>query len=244
MDRFPTAIKAFYFQPDPERPEVALGVDVLAPEGYGEIIGGGQRIHDPDLLLKRIEEHKLPKEAFDWYIDLRKYGTVPHGGFGMGIERVRGVDLRAGARPRDHRLPAMLYRPDVPLNLCSMTAHMHIAIIGAPLDLGQGRRGVDMGPSALRVAESQHDAARRSATRSRTWATFPWTRPKACPTATATPSICRRSPRPASASAIMVERRAGQRHGAAGAGRRSFRRGRHRGRRVAVLPRRASRRSA
>jgi asparaginyl-tRNA synthetase len=87
VDRFPTAIKAFYMQPDPERPEVALGVDVLAPEGYGEIIGGGQRIHDPELLMKRIEEHKLPPEAFQWFIDLRKYGTVPHGGFGMGIER-------------------------------------------------------------------------------------------------------------------------------------------------------------
>jgi asparaginyl-tRNA synthetase len=87
VDRFPSVIKAFYMAPDPARAEVALGVDVLAPEGYGEIIGGGQRIHDPELLLKRIEEHKLPKEAFDWYIDLRKYGTVPHGGFGMGIER-------------------------------------------------------------------------------------------------------------------------------------------------------------
>jgi len=87
VDRFPTAIKAFYMAPDPVRPEVALGVDVLAPEGYGEIIGGGQRIHDPELLLRRIAEHNLPKEAFDWYIDLRKYGTVPHGGFGMGIER-------------------------------------------------------------------------------------------------------------------------------------------------------------
>ena len=87
VDRYPTAIKAFYFEPDPERPDVVLGVDVLAPEGYGEIIGGGQRIHDPELLLKRIEEHHLPKETFDWYIDLRKYGTVPHGGFGMGIER-------------------------------------------------------------------------------------------------------------------------------------------------------------
>jgi asparaginyl-tRNA synthetase len=87
VDRYPTEIKAFYFEPDPERPEVVLGVDVLAPEGYGEIIGGGQRIHDPELLLKRIEEHKLPKEAFNWYLDLRKYGTVPHGGFGMGIER-------------------------------------------------------------------------------------------------------------------------------------------------------------
>jgi asparaginyl-tRNA synthetase len=87
VDRYPTAIKAFYMAPDPARPEVSLGVDVLAPEGYGEIIGGGQRIHDLDLLLKRIEEHNLPKEAFDWYVDLRKYGTVPHGGFGMGIER-------------------------------------------------------------------------------------------------------------------------------------------------------------
>jgi asparaginyl-tRNA synthetase len=87
VDRYPTSVKAFYFQPDPERPELALGVDVLAPEGYGEIIGGGQRIHDPELLLKRIDEHHLPREAFNWYIDLRKYGTVPHGGFGMGIER-------------------------------------------------------------------------------------------------------------------------------------------------------------
>jgi asparaginyl-tRNA synthetase len=87
VDRYPSAIKAFYMAPDPDRPEVALGVDVLAPEGYGEIIGGGQRVHDAELLLKRIEEHGLPKEAFDWYLDLRKYGTVPHGGFGMGIER-------------------------------------------------------------------------------------------------------------------------------------------------------------
>jgi asparaginyl-tRNA synthetase len=87
VDRFPASFKAFYFEPDPERPELVLGVDVLAPEGYGEIIGGGQRIHDVELLLKRIEEHHLPKEAFDWYIDLRKYGSAPHGGFGMGIER-------------------------------------------------------------------------------------------------------------------------------------------------------------
>jgi asparaginyl-tRNA synthetase len=87
VDRFPTEIKAFYFEPDAERPEVVLGVDVLAPEGYGEIIGGGQRIHSAELLMKRIEQHKLPKEAFDWYLDLRKYGSVPHAGFGMGIER-------------------------------------------------------------------------------------------------------------------------------------------------------------
>jgi len=87
VDGYPSAVKAFYMQPEPSRPEVALCVDILAPEGYGEIIGGGQRIHDYDLLLRRIEEHKLPKQAFDWYLDLRKFGTVPHGGFGMGIER-------------------------------------------------------------------------------------------------------------------------------------------------------------
>ncbi len=87
VHRYPAAVKAFYMQPDPERPEVALGVDVLAPEGYGEVIGGGQRIHDLDLLLRRIEEHHLPPEAFNWYVDLRKYGSVPHAGFGMGIER-------------------------------------------------------------------------------------------------------------------------------------------------------------
>jgi asparaginyl-tRNA synthetase len=87
IDRYPTPVKAFYFQPDPDRPDVALGVDVIAPDGYGEIIGGGQRIHDLDLLLKRLEEHNLPKEAFDWYVDLRKFGSVPHAGFGMGVER-------------------------------------------------------------------------------------------------------------------------------------------------------------
>ncbi len=110
VDRFPTAIKAFYMQPDPERPEVALGVDVLAPEGYGEIIGGGQRIHDPELLLKRIEEHHLPKEAFDWYIDLRKYGTVPHGGFGMGIERCVAWVCGLEHVRETIAFPRMLYR--------------------------------------------------------------------------------------------------------------------------------------
>jgi asparaginyl-tRNA synthetase len=88
VHRYPAAIKAFYMKPDPERPELALGVDVLAPEGYGEIIGGGERLADLDLLLARIEEHQLPREAFEWYLDLRRYGSVPHGGFGMGIERV------------------------------------------------------------------------------------------------------------------------------------------------------------
>jgi asparaginyl-tRNA synthetase len=73
--------------PDPERPELSLSADVLAPEGYGEIIGGSQRIHDHDLLLERLREHNLPIAAFQWYLDIRKYGTVPHSGFGMGIER-------------------------------------------------------------------------------------------------------------------------------------------------------------
>jgi asparaginyl-tRNA synthetase len=87
VDRYPMEIKAFYFQPDEQRPEVALGVDVIAPEGYGEIIGGGQRIHDLALLEKRLAEHGLPREAFEWYLDLRRFGSVPHGGFGMGVER-------------------------------------------------------------------------------------------------------------------------------------------------------------
>jgi asparaginyl-tRNA synthetase len=88
VHRYPSDIKAFYMKPDPARPEVALCVDVLAPEGYGEIIGGGQRLDDYDLLLQRIHEHKLPQEAFEWYLDLRRFGSVPHSGFGMGIERV------------------------------------------------------------------------------------------------------------------------------------------------------------
>jgi asparaginyl-tRNA synthetase len=110
VDRYPSAIKAFYMAPDPERPEVALGVDVLAPEGYGEIIGGGQRIHDPELLLKRIEEHHLPREAFEWYIDLRKYGTVPHGGFGMGIERAVAWICGLEHVRETIAFPRMLYR--------------------------------------------------------------------------------------------------------------------------------------
>jgi len=110
VDRYPSEVKAFYFEPDPDRPEVALGVDVLAPEGYGEIIGGGQRVHSLELLLKRIDEHKLPREAFNWYIDLRKFGSVPHAGFGMGIERavswICGLDHLREAIP----YPRMLNR--------------------------------------------------------------------------------------------------------------------------------------
>ncbi|MDN5338276.1 MAG: asparaginyl-tRNA synthetase [Thermotogaceae bacterium] len=85
---YPRHIKAFYMQPDPQRPEVVLCDDMLAPEGYGEIIGASQRIHDYDLLIERIKENNLPLEAYDWYLDLRKYGSVPHSGFGMGLERV------------------------------------------------------------------------------------------------------------------------------------------------------------
>ncbi len=88
VHRYPMAIKPFYMQPDPQDPDLALCMDILAPEGYGEIIGGSQRVHEPDLLEQRIQEHGLPEEAFRWYFDLRHYGSVPHSGFGMGIERV------------------------------------------------------------------------------------------------------------------------------------------------------------
>ena len=84
---YPTACKAFYMEPWPGRPEVSKSVDLLAPEGYGEIIGGSERISDPDLLEQRIREHNLPAEAFSWYVDLRRYGSVPHSGFGLGVER-------------------------------------------------------------------------------------------------------------------------------------------------------------
>jgi asparaginyl-tRNA synthetase len=110
VDRFPTEIKAFYFEPDPDRPELALGVDFIAPEGYGEIIGGGQRIHNLDLLLKRLDEHQLPREAFDWYVDLRKFGSVPHAGFGMGIERFVAWMCGLEHIRETIAFPRMLYR--------------------------------------------------------------------------------------------------------------------------------------
>jgi len=87
VHRYPMELKAFYFKKDPTNPRVALGMDVLAPEGYGEIVGGGQREEDYDTLVKAIQEHKLPQEAFDWYLDLRRWGSVPHAGFGLGLER-------------------------------------------------------------------------------------------------------------------------------------------------------------
>lgn len=110
VDRYPTQVKAFYFEPDPDRPEVALGVDVIAPEGYGEIIGGGQRIYDLDLLLKRLDEHGLPREAFNWYLDLRKFGGVPHSGFGMGLERFVAWMCGLEHIRETTAFPRMLYR--------------------------------------------------------------------------------------------------------------------------------------
>ncbi|PYQ97211.1 MAG: asparagine--tRNA ligase [Acidobacteria bacterium] len=110
VHRYPAAVKAFYMKPDPERADVALGVDVLAPEGYGEIIGGGERLADRDLLLARIKEQGLPQAAFEWYVDLRRYGTVPHGGFGMGIERVVAWICRLEHVRETIPYPRMLYR--------------------------------------------------------------------------------------------------------------------------------------
>jgi asparaginyl-tRNA synthetase len=87
VTHWPAEIKSFYMQPAEDDPTKVLGLDLLAPEGYGEIIGGSQRIHDPELLDKRIREHDLPMEAFEWYLDVRRHGSVPHAGFGMGLER-------------------------------------------------------------------------------------------------------------------------------------------------------------
>ena len=110
IHRYPSQCKAFYMEPDPQRPEVVLCVDMIAPEGYGEIIGGGQRSASYEHLLKKIKEENLPVEAFRWYLDLRKYGSVPHSGFGMGIERVLawicGLSHLREAIP----YPRMLYR--------------------------------------------------------------------------------------------------------------------------------------
>ena len=110
VDRYPANVKAFYFQPAPERPEVVLGVDFIAPEGYGEVIGGGQRIHDLDLLLQRLKEHSLPAEAFNWYLDLRRYGSVPHAGFGMGVERFVAWMCGLEHIRETIAFPRMLYR--------------------------------------------------------------------------------------------------------------------------------------
>jgi asparaginyl-tRNA synthetase len=110
VTHYPTAIKAFYMKPDPEAPDKALCVDVLAPEGYGEIIGGGQRLDDLRLLEQRIKEHDLPQDAFEWYLDLRRYGTVPHGGFGMGVERCVAWICKLDHVRETIPYPRMLYR--------------------------------------------------------------------------------------------------------------------------------------
>jgi asparaginyl-tRNA synthetase len=110
VHRFPAATKAFYMAPDPERPELSLSADILAPEGYGEIVGGGERLADHEVLLQRIKEHDLPEEAFQWYLDLRKYGTFPHAGFGMGIERVITWICGIEHLRETIAFPRMLYR--------------------------------------------------------------------------------------------------------------------------------------
>ncbi|MGD0036206.1 MAG: asparagine--tRNA ligase [Bacteroidota bacterium] len=110
VHHYPSEVKAFYMKRDPENPKVALAVDVLAPEGYGEIIGGSQREDDLDVLLARIKEHKLPQEAFEWYIDLRRFGSVPHSGFGLGVERTVGWICGLEHVRETIPFPRMIYR--------------------------------------------------------------------------------------------------------------------------------------
>jgi asparaginyl-tRNA synthetase len=110
VTHYPVAVKAFYMKPDPVQPDKVLCVDILAPEGYGEIVGGGQRLDDLEVLLSRIKEHGLPQEAFEWYVDLRRYGTVPHGGFGMGVERLVAWICKLDHVRETIPYPRMLYR--------------------------------------------------------------------------------------------------------------------------------------
>jgi len=110
ITHYPTAIKAFYMKPDPNRPEVVLCADLIAPEGYGEIIGGSQRIDDPALLEERFQTHRLPKEAYAWYLDLRRYGSVPHAGFGLGLERTVAWICGLDHVRETIAFPRMLYR--------------------------------------------------------------------------------------------------------------------------------------
>jgi asparaginyl-tRNA synthetase len=110
IHRFPAATKAFYMEPDPARPELALGFDMLAPEGCGEIIGGGERVSSYELLVRRLREQHLPEEAFAWYLDLRRYGSVPHAGFGMGLERTVGWICGTEHIREVIPFPRMIYR--------------------------------------------------------------------------------------------------------------------------------------
>ena len=110
IHRYPAAMKAFYMATDSERPELSLSFDMIAPEGYGEIIGGGERLADYETLVKRLRENNLPEESFQWYLDLRRYGSVPHAGFGLGLERtvawICGTEHIREVIP----FPRMLYR--------------------------------------------------------------------------------------------------------------------------------------
>jgi asparaginyl-tRNA synthetase len=110
VTHFPAKIKAFYMQPDEDNPEEVLGVDVFASEGYGELIGGGQRIHDLALLEKRVKEHDLPREAYEWYLDLRKFGSVPHSGFGLGLERTLSWICKIKHIRESIPFPRLLYK--------------------------------------------------------------------------------------------------------------------------------------
>lgn len=110
ITHYPTEIKAFYMKPDPNRPEVVMCADMIAPEGYGEIIGGSQRIDDPELMEQRFKEHELSKDAYQWYMDLRTYGTVPHSGFGLGLERTVAWICGLDHVRETIAFPRMLYR--------------------------------------------------------------------------------------------------------------------------------------
>jgi len=160
IHHYPSAMKAFYMQPDAQRPELALAFDMIAPEGYGEIIGGSQRIHDYDLLLKRLREHNLPEEAFQWYLDLRRYGSVPHSGFGMGLERtvawICGTEHIREVIP----FPRMIYGYTLSFSWGETTMAQKVRIIGVPMDLGQSRRA-SIWPfgASWRGAANQHQEA-------------------------------------------------------------------------------------
>jgi asparaginyl-tRNA synthetase len=110
VHRYPTKVKAFYMKRDPQNTDLALAMDVLAPEGYGEIIGGSQREDDYDALIQRIKEHNLPQSAFEWYLDLRRYGSVPHAGFGLGVERTVGWICGLDHVRETIPFPRMIYR--------------------------------------------------------------------------------------------------------------------------------------
>ena len=154
VHRYPKEAKAFYMEPDPEIPRLALCVDMLAPEGYGEIVGGSQRLNDLDALLARIREHHLPQEPLEWYLDLRRYGSVPHSGFGMGIERLVAWLCGLHHVPGDHPLSPPP-QPDLPLSRPGYPARS-VLMNPAWLDLmaghSQTRRAPKIWCSAPRAA--------------------------------------------------------------------------------------------